>query len=517
VLSNDTPTGNGGKGINGKSIKIITPLPLASGDAVVLPDSTIQFTPAANFTGTAIFEYTIEDRFGVVSDPAKVTVEIKALPRGANDLVKTTKDVAITAINVKNNDISKSGTTAHLSSTRPYLGQGIPDLSADGTFKYSPGPGFYGIDTVAYVLRNTSDNVESLPILIIINVNNPPIGKDTTYKASLNTPITIDIASLATDLDGTINKASVVINPSTTKGILMPIDALNGIYKYTPNNGTSGTDKFSYTIKDNAIPAAVSTANEVTIIIAPDPKIGLAKAASVTRSLNGTYDVKYKFILKNYGNEALQNISLKDDLGLAFTGADFIIKQSPVVTGTLVGNPSFNGFSDVELLSPVSVLGAGSTETVDITLNVKLTNKEGVFLNFAEAKATVSSNGSIVTDRSTSGFKPDPTTAGDVSPSDPTLIELKFPPLFIPGGFSPNNDGTNDLYVIRNTNNRKINIEVFNRWGNRVYKSSDYKNDWDGKCAEGLCLGQDLPPGTYYYIVLLDGIEKYTGYITLNR
>ena len=112
---------------------------------------------------------------------------------------------------------------------------------------------------------------------------------------------------------------------------------------------------------------------------------------------------------------------------------------------------------------------------------------------------------------------PDPAGDENVSPKDPTLVELLFPGLFIPGGFSPNNDGTNDLFVIRNTNNKKVTVEIFNRWGNIVYKSSEYQNDWNGKCTEGLCLGQDLPPGTYFYVIIVDSKDKYTGYITLNR
>jgi hypothetical protein len=49
-----------------------------------------------------------------------------------------------------------------------------------------------------------------------------------------------------------------------------------------------------------------------------------------------------------------------------------------------------------------------------------------------------------------------------------------------------------------------------------VYKSTNYVNDWDGKSNKGLYIGQDLPSGTYYYIVRYDS-RKYVGFITLNR
>jgi gliding motility-associated-like protein len=88
--------------------------------------------------------------------------------------------------------------------------------------------------------------------------------------------------------------------------------------------------------------------------------------------------------------------------------------------------------------------------------------------------------------------------------------------LFIPDGFSPNGDGINDFFVINNPTGSPISFEVYNRWGNVVYKSSAYTNNWSGKCTEGIYIGQDLPAGTYYYIVNYNS-TKYVGFLTLNR
>ena len=63
-----------------------------------------------------------------------------------------------------------------------------------------------------------------------------------------------------------------------------------------------------------------------------------------------------------------------------------------------------------------------------------------------------------------------------------------------------------------------INLQVFNRWGNKVYESQHYINNWDGLSNIGLLLGNQLPGGTYYYIVNLNNGEKAkVGYLTLNR
>ncbi|HEX5002977.1 MAG TPA: gliding motility-associated C-terminal domain-containing protein, partial [Bacteroidia bacterium] len=77
--------------------------------------------------------------------------------------------------------------------------------------------------------------------------------------------------------------------------------------------------------------------------------------------------------------------------------------------------------------------------------------------------------------------------------------------LFIPNGFSPNEDGINDGYVIDGIldypNNK---IWIYNRWGNLIYKTKGYANQWDGTCnVQGIYFGTKVPSGTYFYILEL--------------
>ena len=104
--------------------------------------------------------------------------------------------------------------------------------------------------------------------------------------------------------------------------------------------------------------------------------------------------------------------------------------------------------------------------------------------------------------------------------SDTVLVELKDCLLLkIPNAFSPNNDGTNDLYVIENLEYYPENsFVVFNRWGNKVFEATPYTNTWDGTNQFGGVMGEELPESTYYYV--LDpgtGDEAFTGYIYLRR
>ncbi|MES2590186.1 MAG: gliding motility-associated C-terminal domain-containing protein [Bacteroidota bacterium] len=89
----------------------------------------------------------------------------------------------------------------------------------------------------------------------------------------------------------------------------------------------------------------------------------------------------------------------------------------------------------------------------------------------------------------------------------------------IPEGYSPNGDGTNDLFVIRGVNKYpKNSIEIFNRWGDKVYEASPYINLWDGTTKMGISVGGDnLPVGTYFYVFDFgNGSKPVKGTIYLN-
>jgi gliding motility-associated-like protein len=82
-------------------------------------------------------------------------------------------------------------------------------------------------------------------------------------------------------------------------------------------------------------------------------------------------------------------------------------------------------------------------------------------------------------------------------------------------GFSPNGDGRNDYFVIEGLQKYPDNtINIFNRWGNEIYKAKNYQNDWDGKWN-----GKDVPDGVYFYWIRDDatGEVLLTGYVQILR
>ncbi|MEL6989251.1 MAG: gliding motility-associated C-terminal domain-containing protein, partial [Bacteroidota bacterium] len=74
----------------------------------------------------------------------------------------------------------------------------------------------------------------------------------------------------------------------------------------------------------------------------------------------------------------------------------------------------------------------------------------------------------------------------------------------VPNAFSPNGDGKNDFWVIPGIEDFEFRrATVVNRWGDIVFQSNEYNNDWGGTYK-----GNPLPEGTYYWILeLQDGPE----------
>ncbi|MDA7804279.1 gliding motility-associated C-terminal domain-containing protein, partial [Crocinitomix sp.] len=88
------------------------------------------------------------------------------------------------------------------------------------------------------------------------------------------------------------------------------------------------------------------------------------------------------------------------------------------------------------------------------------------------------------------------TDKNNCSNSDSVLVDLNgVMDVFIPNIFSPNGDGSNDKLVIYGPRLFEFNMEIYDRWGKRVYVSDDQKSAWDGTFKDQL-----LPPQTFVYI-----------------
>jgi gliding motility-associated-like protein/uncharacterized repeat protein (TIGR01451 family) len=153
--------------------------------------------------------------------------------------------------------------------------------------------------------------------------------------------------------------------------------------------------------------------------------------------------------------------------------------------------------------------GESYTYTTSYTVQAE-DEKNGEFENiaFASGKAP---DGRIVTDSSS------------------VIIQVDGCELVIPNGFSPNDDGIQDYWRIQCLEKYPdARVEIFNRWGNRVFEMEHFGNMdvhgsadawWDGYSSSKATFGSGkLPAGTYYYrLDLGNGSNPLSGFIFLNR
>jgi gliding motility-associated-like protein len=88
--------------------------------------------------------------------------------------------------------------------------------------------------------------------------------------------------------------------------------------------------------------------------------------------------------------------------------------------------------------------------------------------------------------------------------------------IIVPNVFTPNGDGINDNYMVKSEGVSALNVEIFDRWGLKMFSSS-INSPWDGKTAGG----KDAPDGTYFYLINATsnkGVsQEYKGFLTLIR
>ena len=103
---------------------------------------------------------------------------------------------------------------------------------------------------------------------------------------------------------------------------------------------------------------------------------------------------------------------------------------------------------------------------------------------------------------------------GKISYSNSVCFEFE-PLVYLPNVFTPNGNSLNDYFQVFVTNWKAFDLNIYDRWGEKLFHSNDPAIQWDGtykgeKCAEGV----------YIYFLTVDGIHTTThkkGTITILR
>jgi gliding motility-associated-like protein len=377
--------------------------------------------------------------------------------------------------------------------------------SASASYLWSNAATSRSVDVAAagyYKVRTTDANgclSNSDEVMVL-----PPAPRtiDSTYiVGAINNPL--NSGGQVTVLPGATTNYYIL----STGGTLIPVPALPGTigqYTYYVSQTVNG-------IESAIVPYKVTMLDPM--LVADVQKV-VSKAPEL--QADGSFLMEFTIRTKNLRSETLDSVRIKDDLTKVFTVPTQFQVVSVKASGQLVANSLYNGNSNIELLSDGSKLAGLKTDSIMLGLKVTPNGYNGTLKNTAEQTAKSPFGISRM-------FSNDPALSNGLITRAPTPFVIPAIDIFIPSGFSPNRDGTNDRFVIIRPYNTTIHMEVFNRWGNLVYKAPDYQNEWDGRGNQpGRILGEELPDGTYYYIVLATDkatgkVRRFTGYITLKR
>jgi VCBS repeat-containing protein len=236
----------------------------ANGTVTLNADGSFTYTPNANFNGADSFTYKVNDGSG---DSNVATVDITVnpvndVPQAENDVYTTNQGEAITIAGpgVLANDTDADGNPLSAVVVTGPL-HGTVTLNADGSFTYTPNPGFSGVDAFSYQADDGVDSSDVASVTVTVNpVNTAPVAKNDRYDAVENTPLVIAAPGvMANDVDpnGDPLTVSLFTNPANGAVVL----SADGSFVYTPNPGFVGTDSFTYRANDgtfNSFVAAVT-------------------------------------------------------------------------------------------------------------------------------------------------------------------------------------------------------------------------------------------------------------------
>jgi gliding motility-associated-like protein len=438
------------------------------------------------------------------------------------DLAVTIVNTPVTTNVLANDKAANLGTSLNqaslIISTAPK--HGSVNVNADGSLTYTPAAGYIGIDSLTY---SVCDNSAPTPIcktaIVYYTVNAATANPVTTAADDFaNTYAGNPVSGNVLSNDKNTASANLVVTANSAvpanKGVLLM--NTNGTYTFTPAPGFTGPIDIVYTVCGGS-PQVCTNATLHLLVepLIPNKILEVTKIAnSAKMNLDGSFNIGFVIKVQNLTAEYIDSVLLKDDLTKVFNDTRGVKVSSVEVSGKLVKNTAYNGVNNIDLLSIQSALDPQKEDSVILNINVA-SSVSGNFANTAVATAPTSYG--VISISST-----DPTRISSVNDTarKPTTFIVPLIEVIIPPSFSPNNDGFNDTWIIARPMGTTITVKVFNRWGNEVYSSLDYKNDWRGKGISNF-LGEDIPEGTYYYVVEATDINnvarKFAGSLTLVR
>lgn len=520
------------------------PGPICTGSPLSLPTTsnngvTGTWSPAINNTVTTTYTFTPSNGACAATANLSVVVNQKTTPTFTNP-GPVCQGATITLPTVSNDGTSGSWSPAvnNMATTTytftPNAGQCANPQTMTITVNPPLTPSFTNPGPIC-----TGDNL-LLPASStngISGVWSPAVNNSvtTTYtftpnpnQCATNTTMTVVVNNLTTPtftiVDTICSGASISLPTTSINGVI-------GVWSPTINNTATTT----YTFVPNASQCA-NTINK-TINVKEAPTIVASIDGSATLCSGDSVKVN---ILSIPSGAAIQWTATNNNTTGATSGTGNTItdiikltnSSNPgtviyQITGALNGcvsaptsisytvNPPIATTSSIT--SSSSLVEEGGTTNLNVTLNPYI---PGALYTWSPSN-TLSCNdcpNPIATPDSAVCYVLTVSLPGNCPLQDSVCIKyrIKCGDVFVPSIFSPNGDGSNDYFKVYGRCLVKIQLYVYDRWGNKIYYSDDINEGWDGTFN-----GKLMNSGTYVYLLhattLYGETHELKGNVTLTR
>ncbi|PSQ49529.1 hypothetical protein BRD19_03625 [Halobacteriales archaeon SW_7_65_23] len=241
TLDNDTDP-------DGDSLSASLDSDVSNGTLTLHDNGSFEYVPDSDFNGEDSFTYKADDGAGG-TDTATVTITVNAINDAptANDLSVTTDEDTAVSGTFDASDPDDSSLSYSIASAPS---NGTVSVSGDG-FTYTPDSDYAGSDSFTYEVSDDDGATDMATVTITVNaINDAPIAANDSYTVDEDGTLSVSEANgtLANDTDPDSGALSATLASDVSNGSLTLY--ANGSLTYTPDDGFTGTDSFTYEITD---------------------------------------------------------------------------------------------------------------------------------------------------------------------------------------------------------------------------------------------------------------------------
>jgi hypothetical protein len=222
------------------------------GTVTLLAGGSFTYQPADNYNGPDRFTYTLSD--GDLTDTGTANITVNAVndgPVAADDTFAGDEDTPISGNVLADNGLGvdtdiDGDSLSVVAEVITTANGGTVTLLSDGSFTYDPAENYSGPDGFSYIV---TDGVltDTGAINIIVNaVNDAAVANDDAANTAVDSEVEINAFSNDTDAENDMLTITEFTQPENGS----VVETSPGLFTYTPNEGFTGSDAFSYTITD---------------------------------------------------------------------------------------------------------------------------------------------------------------------------------------------------------------------------------------------------------------------------